>query len=211
MTQAVCMICGGRKFGALVPCPSCEFTPRTILDLTLSMEYSDRGKYARELDSLSIAIKENLNAIDIGDENSTFSLDRTMIDGVAHHIHDPSWRDMLTLKRSAKDGLFKKRLNVHEIGPDGYHSFILERGTNIEGRAFDAVRSVGDGDMYVTAFYEKGEKMHQAISKDKWYVVYDKMLLVERAATMRSKMQEFYDSTCEMLLDMYLTTGKIDY
>ncbi len=41
MTQAVCVGCGGRKFGALVPCPDCLFAPNTEYEIAYSIALTD--------------------------------------------------------------------------------------------------------------------------------------------------------------------------
>jgi hypothetical protein len=205
------MICGNFKTGSWTACPACHFVPKTILDLVASVEYSDKGAYKEDLKRLSIGIRENWNAIEHGGSGNTFKIDELILSAMARRISNPSWRDMLTIKKEAKDGFFKKRLNYHEIGPDGYRHSILERGANLDAKTFDAIRSIEDGDMYVVVFYEDGQRNQHVVRKDKWYVFYDKMLLAERELYGRSKAQEFYDKLCDMLLDTYLQEGNIPF
>jgi hypothetical protein len=207
MTVAVCMVCASKKFGAWTRCQSCDFAPRTILDLTLSLEYSDRGSYRSRLDALSGALRKNIEVLEHGGD---FKLDELIIDSVSAHIDDPSWRDSITLKRTAKDSFLTKRLNVHETGTDGYSSYVLERGKNIDKDKFDAIRRTGDGDLYLAVFYVNGERTAKAVKKSQWYALFDKMILAERSFSSRSVMQEFHDGTCEILIDRYLKSGRVD-
>jgi len=47
MTLAICVRCGQEKVGALTPCSSCGFLPRSFEDLAKSITLSDRH-YDRE-------------------------------------------------------------------------------------------------------------------------------------------------------------------
>jgi hypothetical protein len=178
VTHAVCIVCGTEKFGAWTLCKSCGFTPQTGLERTVALAYSDRGEYGTSLQQVSRLVRSQGTVMESG--QGTFNFEPRLIELVQQAISEPGFRDMLTLRRAAKDTLLSKQLNLHEIGPDGYNAHVLKRGRDIESKIFDAIRSVGDGDLYVVVGYENGERRETAVPKDKWYAAYDLMLLVER-------------------------------
>ncbi len=205
MTQAVCIVCGAEKHGAWTQCPNCGFRPETVLELVTALAFSEKGQYRSQLGELPRILKQQIAAIEKG--IGSFAVDTSMAPLVLRALKEPSFRDMLTLTRVAKNGLFAKRLNLHEIGPDSYASHVLTRGRDMDKSAFDAIRCVEDGDLYVMVVYENGDRQQRAVPKDQWYAAYDMMILTERAARERTKLQKIYEGFCECLIEQYLASG----
>ncbi|MDH3581777.1 MAG: hypothetical protein OEM91_14265, partial [Hyphomicrobiales bacterium] len=96
----------------------------------MALAFSEKGQYRSRLGELPRFVKEQIAAIDKG--IGSFAVDTSMAPLVLRALREPSFRDMLTLTRKAKDSLFAKRLNLHEIGPDGYASHVLTRGRDMD-------------------------------------------------------------------------------
>lgn len=207
MTQAVCIVCGDQKVGAWTHCPHCRFRPETVLELITALAFSDQGQYRLRLGELPRFVQQQIAALEKGDGSFTF--DMSMIPLVERGLKDPSFRDVLTLKRVARDGLLSKQLNMHEVGPDGYAAHVLQRKRDIGAHEFDAIRSVGDGDLYVIVVYESGERQQHAVAKDRWYAVHDIMIITGRESIDRPVLQKIYEETCANYIERYLSTGTI--
>ena len=202
MTQAVCIVCGASKVGAWTECRSCEFEPRTGIELVSSLAYSDQGRYKSVLNTLPGLISQQIAGLD--GSGGAVSIDLSLIQEAIDWIRNPSHRDPLTLRRGAKDGIFEKQLNVHEVGPDGYRSDVLTRGKDIDPAAFDAVRSSPDRELFVLLVYEHGQEQRQSVSKQQWYALHDLMLLQERRMKERSKLQRIYEECCQEMSEDFL-------
>jgi hypothetical protein len=207
MTKAICMNCGERKFGAFVDCPKCKFRPQTLLDLTMSEMYSDHHATEEGLKNLAATVVNNIAVTKY--RVGTFKLDSNIFSLLELRLANQTFRDILTLVRKAKDGIFRKELNVHLIGPDGYQSFVSVRGKEMDKNAFDKTRGEGGGDLYMSYCYESGTRKTRAISKRDWYILYDKMLLAERQARFQSTYLNVLDKIFEPMLDNYLEHGTI--
>lgn len=68
MTLAICMKCGARKFGAIVPCASCHFQPRTDEEFALSILFSDNHIKPETLESVAADIAALGGPIPVPDE-----------------------------------------------------------------------------------------------------------------------------------------------
>ena len=113
MTKAVCMNCGQLKFGAYVQCKACEFQPETLFDLTMSELYSDHYVNDDGLRKLSADIVNNQRVAK--ERVGSLRIDPAVYEVLEKRLADQSFRDMLTLVRRAKDGLFRKELNLSLI------------------------------------------------------------------------------------------------
>ncbi len=207
MTKAVCMNCGELKFGAFLECPKCQFRPKTLFDLTMSEIYSDRHANDEGLKRLTAVVKNNRNVAK--DREGTLHLDSSIYLLVEQRLADQTFRDVLTLVKRAKDGIFDKELNMHLIGPDGYQSLVKVRGKDIDRETFDKIRSEGDGNLYASYHYESGNRKITTVSKRNWYILYDKMQLIERRASGQSAYLALLDGIFEPWLDNYLKCGTI--
>lgn len=58
MTHAVCIGCGGMKFGALLPCKSCGFRPVSPKDYAYTMAFTDHFLSRDQLEEISQYITE---------------------------------------------------------------------------------------------------------------------------------------------------------
>jgi hypothetical protein len=207
MTKAVCMNCGQLKFGAYCDCPQCGFIPKTLFDLTMSEMYSDNYVDENGLQKLSTDVKHNQEVL-LG-QPGALRIETAVYMRLEQRLADQSIRDMMTLVRKAKDGLFRKELNVHLVGPDGYESRIAVRGKDLDEKVFDSARSVGKGDVYLTYHYEAGKRQTAVVSKQTWYIFYDKMLLISRQGATRSAYLALLDAMYDEFLDNYLKYGAI--
>jgi hypothetical protein len=86
----------------------------------------------------------------------------------------------MILIRKATDGMFTKELNVHLIGADRYESQVARRGIDLDPPVFDAIRESDDGDLYLSYHFKAGQHRETAVTKRVWYIIYDKLLLLER-------------------------------
>jgi hypothetical protein len=207
MTKAVCMSCGQLKFGAYTKCSFCGFTPATLLDLTMSEVYSDHYVADNQLETLSARIRSTRKAVE--EKQGTIDMDTSIYMLLEKRLADQSFRDMMTLTKKAADGMFRKELNIHLIGTDGYESRIALRGRDLDAEAFDAARSTGDGDLYLSYHYKAGRRQTTAVTKRVWYIIYDKLLLLDRQARSRTAYLAMLDGIYEMLLDNYAEYGSI--
>ena len=207
MTKAVCMNCGQLKFGAYLPCKQCGFRPATLFDLTMSEMYSDHYVDVDGLRKLSADVANNQRVAN--KELGSFRMETAVYELLEKRLADQSFRDMLTLVRKAKDRLFRKELNTHLIGPDGYESDVSVRGKHLDKKSFDAIRSVDDGNLYLSYHYDEGNRKMVAVSKRDWYILYDKMKLVERQAQGQSAYLAVLDAMYDIMLDNYLQYGTI--
>lgn len=169
--------------------------------------YCESGHYGKNLAKLPEHVKNNAIILETEGE---FVLDQLTITATMENIQTPlRARDILTLVRKAKMGFLKKELNVHEIGPYGYRHRTIIRGKDISSKEFDAIKRVGDGDLYITSLYKEGKESGNIVSRDVWYVFYDTITLAGRKMQERTKMQIFYDGICEMLLEEYLKSTRL--
>jgi len=205
MTTAVCIACGEMKHGAFNRCQSCGMIPNTALEFAMSVHYTDHYHSASDLIAISKAIKENVAAINLG--VGSFVFDNSIIPVLEGFLADPSSRDPLTLRRQTRSSWLIKQLNAHLIGPDGYESSVVKRGKDIGKNEFDAVSSIGDGDLYLICAYEGGHRRTSAISKSNWYALRDLMVLKERAP--QNKYLQLLDNLCENFLSNYVRFGQI--
>lgn len=173
----------------------------------MSEMYSDHYVSESGLQKLSADVKNNWTVLQ--ERKGSINIEPTVYVLLEQRLADQSFRDMLTLVKRAKDGLFRKELNMHFIGADGYQFDIAVRGKNINKETFDTVRSTDDGDMYLTYCYEAGNRKTTVVSKRNWYILYEKFLLVDRQVTSRSAYLVLLDGIYDTLLDCYLKHGTI--
>ncbi|MEM1099609.1 MAG: hypothetical protein AAGH92_12570 [Planctomycetota bacterium] len=57
MTVAICIRCGTQKFGALIPCRDCGFTPESPEDQAKSLALSDHNLPLDQLNAISQRIR----------------------------------------------------------------------------------------------------------------------------------------------------------
>ena len=117
----------------------------------------------------------------------------------------PDSRDLLTIRRAAKDGLMSKQMNWHMTGTDGTYSRVMTRGKEIEKRAFDAFRSALGMDAYFIELYENGEKKSHQVPKNIWYCVHDINLLIEREAQAISPERAWINKLSREYTEAYMT------
>jgi hypothetical protein len=173
----------------------------------MSEMYSDHHTNNEGLDRLTVDIRNNRAVA--AERKGTLKLDTSIYILLEQRLADQTFRDILTLVRTAKDGIFKKELNMHLIGPDGYQSLVRTRGKDIDKVAFDEARSEDDGNLYVSYHYESGDLKTTTVSKKHWYILYDKMQLVERKASAQGPYLDLLDGIFEVLLENYLERGTI--
>lgn len=57
MTVAICIACGARKLGALVPCRQCAYAPVSLIDQAKSVMLSEHNFRPEDLRKFSLMIK----------------------------------------------------------------------------------------------------------------------------------------------------------
>jgi hypothetical protein len=176
--------------------------PETLFDLTMSEVYSDHYYNDDGLQKLSVDVKNNQAVLER--KAGSFRIDSSIYILLEKRLADQSFRDMLTLIRRAKDGIFRRELNMHLIGPDGYESRVSVRGKDIDKRTFDAARSAEGRDLYFSYHNEAGERKTAPVSKRNWYILYDKMKLLGRQVRGQSAYVALLDGIYDEMLDNYL-------
>lgn len=63
MTVAVCLVCGGKKFGAFGACPSCDWEPVADEDMVRSMLLTDHYQPVEELERMGVALAEGTEVV----------------------------------------------------------------------------------------------------------------------------------------------------
>ena len=95
MTLAICIKCGGRKFGAYVDCKGCGFRPITEEDFAKSMMMSDHHFSEKVLDEISGTLRSG-KEVEYSSENVAQLIDEIRKSGA---------RRILGLEPPMKSGL----------------------------------------------------------------------------------------------------------
>ena len=172
----------------------------------MSEVYSDQRAKAGDLDSLSARVRQSRKVIE--EKQGTLDVDISIFMLLEERLGDQSFRDPLVLIKTAKDGVFTQELNVHLIGTDGYESQVARRGIDLDPTVFDATRKSGDGDLYLSYHFKAGQRRETAVTKRVWYIIYDKLLLLERQRVGDAYLATL-DAMYEALLDNYAAHGSI--
>ena len=172
----------------------------------MSEAYSDRRARADDLEFLSARVRQSRKVVE--EKRGTLDVDISIFMLLEERLRDQSFRDPMVLIKKATDGVFTKELNVHLIGADGYESQVARRGTDLDPAVFDATRKSGDGDLYLSYHFKAGQRRETAVTKRVWYIIYDKLLLLERQ-TVDDAYLATLDAMYEALLDNYAAHGSI--
>ncbi len=186
MTKASCILCGNMKFGAFTKCKKCNFVPQTTWEFASSNISSDN--YIEEKSLCELSKETNYKYENDIDEIVKFGGDSDIL--IEKMYSDPSYRDIFTISKPAKNSFFKKRMNFQFDGTDGYHVEIVTRGEEVPKEAFDILVKEYDGDAFFIETYEEGKKISSQVSKDKWYCFKDMYNYVGRNDSVKTKRQE---------------------
>jgi hypothetical protein len=178
MTQAICINCGKIHFGALTPCKSCGYRPETGWEIGVSMVHSDHYQSQDTLSRYSQMIQRRYDEGDLAYE----SFNEQAEELIRSFVDEPSDRDIFTLQKYARDTFFRKQMNWHFIGPDGYETQVVQRGKDMPKREYDAFRKILGADAFYIRLYEDGQRKELQIEKPIWYAVKDIFRLIERKA-----------------------------
>lgn len=175
MTQAVCINCGCMKFGALTHCPSCKFRPETLMEIAASLGYSDHHTTASGLDLIAKQLIE-------GNAGGEFTIHVEIYTLFAKMLNqeDQSFRDIFVLKRDAKRRLFRKEVNCHVVGLDGYKSEALSVGKDIDRATYRTLVPSGGNDIFAIETWNEEVKSRRYVPKNIWYIAYDQGINAER-------------------------------
>lgn len=179
MTLAICLACSEQKLGAFVSCKVCGYRPGTGWELAVSMICSDSVIPVSQLESLASDLRRdrslNLKHAWLFDEGADVFISR--------RFDDPSWRDIFSLQRQARQSLFAKQLNFHYEGTDGYHSAVILRGKDMAKAEFDALLPATNGDVFFLETYVDGKRVAEQIGKAVWYCFKDINYYLRKQAT----------------------------
>jgi len=175
MTQAICLHCGEIGFGAMTPCKSCGYRPNSSYEIGYAIVESDHHRtldvLLKRSDHYKKRFQENNPAYTRhGDEEERIIL---------KYFDACDGRDVFILKRFAKNSLFRKQINFHFTGPDGYENKVIERKRDISKKQFDAMRSICEMDVFFINSYLDGKAQSAQVSKNIWYAVHDHMTLLD--------------------------------
>lgn len=204
MTVAICMICGGEKTGSLLACSCCGFRPETGFELSLSLRYSDRNADPQRLSQLSCQLASLYKL------REPFELEDATIVGIIDSNFDPRWRDVLTLRRSARDTFITKRVDAHFLTPDGYEHQVLPFK---RGRALRELRQSGCNDLFFVTIHENGTQHSKQMSRASWYALHDHGILMSRSDTNAtvSKASEYSGRIIASVLEKETGSGATDF
>ena len=168
--------------------------------MSLSMIYSDRMLKAESL----AAVARHVNTLFIGGHH--FMLDDDVIDRIRRDMLEPSWRDSLTILKTAKDGWLEKCVDGHFLGPDGYEHHILSFKPN---DAIRKLRANGDNDLFFICFFENGVQQDHEVTKPAWYAMYDKTILNARGEVnpMVDRATEYGNELADFVIGHEATKG----
>jgi hypothetical protein len=109
-----------------------------------------------------------------------FEVHEGILARIERQMHEPSsWRDMMTIRRTAKDGWIEKRMNAHFLTPDGHQHEILlfsHRAT----KSIKELRATGSNDLFFFCFFEDGKRIDNQVTKAAWYALRDKQIVRAR-------------------------------
>lgn len=103
MTVKTCVVCGQIGHGVLVPCKHCGYRPQTGWEMGYSLLNSDHRQTVSSLEKLSREIRHRYNL----SKPSWHTLSPSENHYVLSFLETPDGRDVLELRRDAKNGFFQ--------------------------------------------------------------------------------------------------------
>ena len=182
MTVAICLACGESKFGAFVGCKVCSFRPSTGWELAISQVCSDNVMPVSVLKQIAVDIDEDR----LARQPHSWNFDEGADIYISRTFDDPTWRDMFSLTKLAKQSFFSKQMNWHFNGTDGYRCQVVTRGQEITKGEFDALKRENGEDVFFVEAHFSGKPNATQIDKAVWYCMADLNEYVERQVTSKS-------------------------
>lgn len=206
MTKAVCLHCGLIGRGAMTPCSSCSYRPDSAYEIGWAIVQSDHHRPESTLERISEQHKKRYE-----EQKPAFmrhSAEEEKL--ILSYFEAFDSRDMLTLTRNAKNSIFRKQLNFHFVGPDGYEAKTVERKKDISKQKFDAIRSVCGDDVFLVNSYLDGELRSAQVPKNIWYAMRDKMVLIDKFHTAPDKILQVLFAQAMDFTKSYLSNHGVD-
>ena len=176
MTIATCLACGEKKWGAFSKCKQCDYVPATGWEMSVSTIFSDHYIPVDQLAQLRSAIRADVRAR----QKHNWAFDTGAITLITSQFDDSTWRDPLTLRREAKQGIFTKQMNWHFTGPNGYRAEVMTRGKELPKGDFDALTQKAGLDAFFFESYSDGQLQTKQVTNTVWYCMADIMTCIER-------------------------------
>ncbi len=176
MTEAVCVNCGSRKFGAIVKCDKCQFTPATAMDFAWSLTHTDHYLESTQVMMAGATVR----AYNIAN-GPPIELPKSVFEQLETLLRNPSMRDPFTLVRKAKKGFFKSEINMHLLKDEHYFPEVIRGGEEIGREEFNKLVKGGIEDLFIRR--NQSNQSLEAIAKERWYVAFDEAILCERESS----------------------------
>lgn len=184
MTVNACVVCGEIGTGILLPCRKCGYKPITSWEMAFAAYNSDHNISRESVLAAGDAISDRYK----NSKPAFFRFSPAEERKLSRFIAEPSGRDVIELRRGAKNGFFRRQLNFHIIGPDGYESIVATRGKELPKKEFDSIAGLGSTDIFMIRTYVDGDRQDRVIDKDIWYAVKDHFNLLDRLIANEGKM-----------------------
>ena len=123
---------------------------------------------------------------------------------IARRFDNPSWRDLLTIRSTAKQGWLQKQMNWHHCGPDGYYVEVVTRGADVEKSKFDMIFREHGENVFLADAYFDGQIRSNAIPKPAWYCMFDLMQFARRTLKASTYTEEILLIHAETYTTSYL-------
>lgn len=184
VTVNACVVCGEIGTGILLPCRKCGYKPTTSWEMAFAAYNSDHNLSRESVLAAGNAISDRYKI----SKPVFFRFSPDDARKLSRFLAEPSGRDILELRRAAKNGFLKRQLNFHIVGPDGYESIAVTRGKELPKKEFDSIVKLGSTDVFMIRAYVDGEPQDSVIDKDIWYAVKDHFNLLDRLIVNEGKM-----------------------
>lgn len=184
MTVNACIVCGKIGTGILLPCRECGYKPTTGWEIAFAAHNSDHSLSREAVMAAGAATSERYKT----SRPAFFRFSAADEHKLSRFLAEPSGRDILELRRGAKNGFVRRQLNFHFIGPDGYESKVITRGKDIPKEEYNIIAKNGSTDVFLITTYINGDRKDQVIEKDIWYAMKDYFNLLDRLTKNESKM-----------------------
>lgn len=170
MTHAICIFCFSEKFGAFTACPACKNRPESVAQYAASFLFSDNLYERSTLQRVEEFMEKRVHFWRAtGRVDDDFYL--LMKICFRYVLKNYKKIDLTFFQRTAKQGLFRREVDLHIIGNDGYQHRL--------GKS-DRKLSSNDLDIFLIENYQNGERRLIETDFPTWVLFRDRMKLVEK-------------------------------
>lgn len=184
MTINACILCGEIGRGILIPCKMCGYKPTTSWEMAFAIYNSDHNLTRDSVLKAGSGFSERY----LASKPVFFRFSPEDEKKLLRFLAEPDGRDVLELRRGAKNGFLSRQLNFHFVGPDGYESKIVTRGKDLPKKEFDSIARLGSMDVFLIRDNFDGNGQGRIIDKDMWYAIKDDFDLLGRLSKNKDKM-----------------------